>query len=204
MNRSTRLKLLGFHLLAISLMLIPSSQAQKSELLGELRFEAGNKPAKTSGVWIDGQYLGYLKELKGSKRVILMPGEHQISVRQAGFHNFEQSVVIEPGQTLSLRVNMDKDPDAKYPAVTAELKISADPDRAAVFLDERYVGHAHEFSGMGRGMLVSPGKHRLKIALPGFQTVETEIVLVASQKYEIKTDLLKGTISQAEPLIKQP
>lgn len=56
----------------------------------------------------------------------------------------------------------------------------------------------------GRTIQVSPGKHRIKIALPGYQVFETEVNLLPNQKFTVKTDLVKGSITQAGPLIKQP
>jgi hypothetical protein len=53
-------------------------------------------------------------------------------------------------------------------------------------------------------MAISPGKHRIKIELPGYRTFETEVNLLAGQKSEIKTELVKGSIEQAGPLIKEP
>src|SRR6266487_3229493 len=54
-----------------------------------------------------------------------------------------------------------------------------------------------------RGMLVSPGKHRVKIALPGYQAFETEVNLLPKQKITIKTDLAPGSITEAGPSIKK-
>jgi len=59
------------------------------------------------------------------------------------------------------------------------------------------VGNVSEFSGIGHGMLVSAGKHRVKIALPGYQAFETEVSLLARQKITIKTDLQPVSVSQA-------
>lgn len=53
-------------------------------------------------------------------------------------------------------------------------------------------------------MLVSPGRHQIKIALPGYQAFETEFNLLPHQKFTIKTDLEKGSITQADNLIRQP
>jgi hypothetical protein len=50
----------------------------------------------------------------------------------------------------------------------------------------------------------SSGTHRIKIELPGYRTYETEINLLAGQKSEVKTELAKGSIEQAGPLIKKP
>lgn len=168
------------------------SAAQNSEILGEVRFQPDNGPAKTAGVWVDGKYVGYLKELKGSKKLLLLPGQHEISVRKAGYRSVDQTITVEPNGVQTLRVSLVKDPRAQFPTISGEVRLSIEPDRAAVFVDDQYAGHANEFGGVGRAMLLSPGKHRIKITLPGYQSFETEIEVRANQKYEIKTQLPKG------------
>ena len=64
---------------------------------------------KTSGVWIDGQYVGYVGELKDDKKVLLLPGEHEISVRHSGYTDFTEKVVVEPGKRIVVPVIMQKD-----------------------------------------------------------------------------------------------
>jgi hypothetical protein len=168
-----------------------------NDVLGELQLEGATKVEKTSGVWIDGQYLGYLDELKGSKKILLLPGEHKITVRQNSYHDFTQDVTMHPGEKQVLTVKMVKDPSYVMPKVTAELKISVTPDRAAVFLDGRYVGHAAEFGG---GLIVAPGHRKISISLPGYQIFSAEVDLAPKQKFEIKTDLLKS----GEPHMTEP
>jgi len=180
------------------------SAQEKNEVLGEIQFIGAGKVEKTSGVWVDGQYVGYLDELTGTKKVMLLPGEHEIAVRQSGYKDFSQKVVVEPGKKTILRVQMERDPRFQYPAVFAQIKLKVTPDRAAVFLDDGFVGHVREFSAVGRKMLLSPGKHRIKIALAGYQTFETEVNLLPKQKFTLKTDLAKGSITEADPLIKKP
>jgi hypothetical protein len=184
-------------------LLFAASTTAQSQVMGKIRFVGVSKVEKTSGVWIDGGYVGYLGELKEDNTVALLPGEHEIAVRQAGYQDFQQKVVVEPGTQLVLRVAMQKDPLAEYPKVTAQVKLEVAPDRAAVFLDDTFVGHVQEFRGLARSMLVSAGKHRIKIALPGYQTFETEINLLPRQKFTIKTELIKGSITHADPLIKK-
>jgi hypothetical protein len=203
MATPTKLKMLNLGLVLCSLLLLTDALYAQNEVLGEIQFVGATKAEKTSGVWVDGQYVGYLNELKGSKKVLLLPGQHEIAVRQSGYKDFTHKVVVEPGQKQILHVRMEKDLQARFPVESAEVKISVQPNRAAVFVDDVYVGHVHEFGGVGRAMLLSPGKHRIKIALPGYQTFETEINLLAKQRYEIKTELRKGSITQAESLIKQ-
>jgi hypothetical protein len=172
-----------------------------NEVMGELQFEGKSKVEKTSGVWIDGGYVGYLKELKGSKKVLLLPGEHSISVRQDGYQDFTQQVTVQPGQKFVVNVVMSKAATPPMPSVTATVKIVVNPNRAAVFVDGQFAGHVGEFEGAGRGMLVAPGPHNIKVALPGYQTFETRIDALANQKVEVKTDLLKNDAA-ADPMLK--
>ena len=73
----------------------------------------------------------------------------------------------------------------------AELRLDIQPKRAAVFVDDNYMGHGGDFGGRFHSMLVSPGKHRLKVALAGYQNYETEIDAVASNKSQMKIVLEK-------------
>jgi hypothetical protein len=163
-----------------------------NDVLGEIELVGDSKVEKTSGVWVDGQYLGYLQELKGSKKILLLPGEHDITVRQDGYTDFAQKLSVKPGAKQVIHVKMERDPRLRMPTQTAEIKLNVVPNRAAVFVDGLFVGHVAEFNGLGRGLLVAPGKRRITISLPGYQTFETDIQLVTNQKSAIRTRLLKG------------
>ena len=189
-------------LLLVSALLRPAPMYAENDVMGEIQFEGKSHVEKTSGVWVDGQYVGYLKELKGSKKVLLLPGEHVITVRQDGYQDFTERILVQPGQKEVVRVAMEKAPTGPLPDVMATVKIAVNPSRAAVFLDGLFVGHVGEFEGMGRGMLVAPGTHQIRIALPGYQTFETDINPLANQKVEIKTELVKTGAPLAGPLVK--
>jgi hypothetical protein len=163
-----------------------------------------SKVAKTSGVWIDGQYVGFVGELKGSNRLRLLPGDHDIVVRQAGYSDFNKKVIVEPRAVVSVRVSMERDPRFVYPdrKTSSEVRLDVQPTRAAVFLDDVYVGTVDEYYGLQHAMLVAPGKHRFKIALPGFRTFETELVLFPRQKFALRTELVGGSINDADPIIR--
>ena len=190
-------------LAALILLLSAAESYADNRVMGEVQFEGASKVERDSGVWIDGQYLGYLKELKGDKKVMLLPGEHEISVRQAGLENFVRKIVVEPGQKQTVRVAMQKSVGWSTPSATATLKLTVQPHRAAVFLDDWYVGHVGEFGGKFHSMLIAAGKHRIKIELAGYRTFETEVNLLAGQKSEVKTDLVKGSIQQNDAMVKQ-
>ena len=184
-------------------MLFCCASIAQNQVLGEIQLVGRTKADKTSGVWVDGQYLGYVNELKDDKKILLLPDEHEIIVRQSGYTDFSQKLTVEPRKKTVLKVVMVKDPRAQFPKVSSEIKLQVTPERAAVFVDDAFAGSVSEFMGVGRAMLVSPGKHRIKIALPGYQVFDTEVSLLPHQKITIKTDLLPGSITQAGPSIKQ-
>ena len=186
--------------LALVWCLVPGRvSAQSNDVLGEIQFEGKTNVEKTSGVWVDGQYVGYLNELKGSKKLLLLPGEHDITVRQAGYLDSTHKVAVRAGEKQTIEVKMEKDTRVQFPQVTAEIKLDVKPNRAAVFVDGVFLGHVAEFNGIGKALLVAPGKRRVKLTLPGYQTFETDIDLVANQKSTIKTEMVAGGPAEGSP-----
>lgn len=172
-------------------LLVISHSAKANQVLGEVELLGATKVENSAGVWVDGQYLGYLKELRGSKKILLLPGAHEITVREDGYHEFSQKIDVRPGEKQTLSVKLDKDTQFKLPTVFSDIKLSVTPDRAAVFVDGQYVGHAGELGGIGKSLQVAPGHRKITVSLPGYQSFSTEVDLAPNQKFQIKTDLIK-------------
>jgi hypothetical protein len=184
---------LVFPVLVFFLWVQINTYGQQSPKMGEVRFTADNQDERDSGVWIDGKYAGYVKELKGDRKVILPSGEHELLIRQAGYKDFTKKLVVEADQVQTIAVVLEENPKLIYPGKdAAEFRLDIQPKRAAVFVDDGYMGHGGDFGGRFHSMLVSPGKHRLKITLDGYKTYETEIDAVASSKSQMKILLEKS------------
>lgn len=186
---------------------VSSAQDQQTpttanQVMGQVEFVGKTKAEKTAGVWVDGQYVGFVNELKGDKKVLLLPGEHTISARQTGYLELTQKIVTEPGKKTILTITLEKDPKAQFSASNAQIKLKVSPERAAVFVDGQFAGTANQFQGVGRAMLIAPGKHHIKIGLVGYQPFETDVTLSPNQKFTIKTELVEGSTLQADPSIK--
>lgn len=190
-------------IVAMFLVSMAGVSAAENQVLAEVRFEFHNRAEKTAGVWVDGQYMGYAKELKGNKKVLLMPGKHEIVVRQPWYKDFTEEAVLEPGEVHTVNISLAKNAVAPSKAATGELKISAVPDRAAVFVDEQFTGHVNEFNGVGKALLLTPGQHHVRIALPGYLPFETVVDLRPHQKLKIETALQKGSITDAGGLVSE-
>jgi archaellum component FlaG (FlaF/FlaG flagellin family) len=182
---------------------VGAARAQNTnQVLGQVNFEGKTNIDKSSGVWVDGQYLGYVDELKGNKKLLLVPGKHEIAVRQVGYKDIRVTIEVNPGGTNIVTVRMEKDPNSINANATGEVKLKVTPDRAAVFVDGNYAGYVHQFGGVKRAMLIAPGKHRIKIALPGYRDFETEITVRANQKVTVKTELVPASITAEAPELK--
>jgi hypothetical protein len=186
----------------LSMILVCPVQAE-NRVLAELRFLAHGSAEKTAGVWVDGQYVGYVKELNGNKKLLLLPGKHEIVVRQPWYKDSVEQAVLEPGEVHTITISLAKDGRTPPKSATGELKISTTPERAAVFVDDQFAGHANEFDGLGKAMLLTPGQHRVRIALPGYLPFETVVDLRPHQKLKIQTALVKGSITEAGALVSQ-
>src|SRR5215475_31587 len=171
--------MLGRTTLFFSVILLASSCLVHADnsVLAEVRFIAHNRAERGAGVWIDGQYVGYTKELAGDKKMLLLPGEHEIIVRQPWYRDYVEQAVLEPGEVHVVNLSLVKETRGPSRDATGELKISVTPTRAAVFVDEQFAGHVDEFDGVGKAMLLTPGRHSVRLALPGYLPFETVVDL---------------------------
>src|SRR5438445_8847064 len=119
---------------------------------------------KKAGVWVDGQYVGFVKELNEGKKMLLLPGKHAIVVRQAWYQDYVEQGLLEPGEIHTIKLAMAKESHVATACATSELKIDATPPRAPVVVDEQFAGHVDEFDGVAKAMLLTPGKHRVRVA----------------------------------------
>jgi hypothetical protein len=190
-------------ILTLMAVLVGMAQAE-DRVQSELKFVAHNKAEKTAGVWVDGQYVGFVNELTGDKKIVLLPGKHDVIVRQAWYKDYTEQVILEPGRASVINVSLVRDQHPVAHEATGELKISATPTRAAVFVDNQFAGHVDEFGGAGKAMLLTPGRHNVRVALPGYLPFETVVDLRPHQKLKIQTDLVKGSITEAGTLVNQP
>ena len=106
---------------------------------------------------------------------------------------------MNPGGTNIVTVRLEKDPNSVNANATGEAKLKVTPERAAMFVYGNYAGYVHQFGGVKRAMLIVPGKHHIKITLPGYRDFETDITVQANQKVTVKTALTPASITAEAP-----
>jgi hypothetical protein len=187
----------------ISLAAVSPVAWSDNDLLGEVELVSATRVERDAGVWVDGQYVGHVKELDGHKGLLLVPGEHRLLLKLVGYRDVESDVVVAPGQKRTFSVAMAAETDAVYPSKdqTGKVRLSVEPARAAVFVNGAYAGHVDRFDGH-RGMRLAAGTYEFRITLPGYRPFETTMTVLTDQEYEIKTDLQEGSMAdQSDDLV---
>lgn len=191
----------AYRLIAVAALALGAIAAAfaANPMLAEVEIDAAGRAERNAGVWVDGQYVGHVHQLRGKSRLALLPGRHELLFKLVGYEDVKRDVTLEPGERYTFRLSMQERAALEFPTKeqTASLVLDVDPKDAAVFVNDRYAGHVDRFDG-GSGMRLRAGTYRLKITLPGYRPFETQITLAPSQRYEIRTTLAKGTIAEQD------
>lgn len=169
-------------------------------MLAEVEIKAASRTERDAGVWVDGQYVGYVRQLRGKSRLKLLPGERELVFKLVGYEEVRRNVTLEPGERYQYRLTMDAQDDLEFPedTATAHLALSVSPPDAAVFVNDQYAGNVQRFR---KGLRLKAGTYRIRIALPGYQPFESEMTLRAGQRYEVRTALAKGSITERDNVL---
>lgn len=199
-SSSNFVRLLGLSVLVLLFASDIRATAGQTARAAEVHFTADTEDERDAGVWIDGKYAGYVNELKGDRKVTLAPGEHDIAIHAAGYKDFDKKVTVQSGDVQTVAVVFEENPKAVFPGSNAvDVKLDIQPKRAAVFVDGGYMGHGGDLGGWFRSMLVSPGKHHIRVELNGYRPYETEITAVENGKLRLKIVLERSSEPPSPP-----
>lgn len=162
-------------------------------ILGEVEMKAASKIERNAGVWLDGQYVGFVRDIEGKGKLVMVPGEHRLLIKLVGYQDVASTIVLDPGEHTEYRVSMVQASNVSYPEKdeTARVRFSVEPEDAAIFVDGAFVGHVDRFNGHA-GLRLASGTYGITVALPGYQAFDTKLSVRAGQRYELKTKLLEG------------
>jgi hypothetical protein len=95
-----------------------------------------------------------------------------------------------PADAESWRTPGPSEGDAA-PASQGRFRFEVEPDDAAVYLDDRYVGTAEELGGLSRGLRVAPGRHTVTVVRPGYGTKTVEVEAKPGAAIDVVIELEK-------------
>lgn len=136
-----------------------------------------------AGVFVDGKYIGPAGNFGIGRKYSVASGEHEIRLLEPRYEEVVTRVTIQPGKTTKLAQTMKALPPAKPPFGILR---TISPDKfAAVYVNDRFMGHAGEFNNPVQGLKLNPGDYKVKIVPPGATEGHEEQVKIETDKVTI-------------------
>jgi hypothetical protein len=133
-----------------------------------------------AGVFIDGKYMGPAANFRIGRKYAVAPGEHEVKLVDPRYEEVTTKVSIEAGKTFTLRETMKALPVPKPPF--GRLRVQHPDKFAAVYLNDKYCGHADEFNNSAQGVLLNPGSYDLRVEpTGGGQPISQKITIEADK-----------------------
>jgi hypothetical protein len=85
----------------------------------------------------------------------------------------------------------------------AELRVSAKPEEAAVYVDGFYAGVVDDFDGIFQGLPLPPGGHTIVLYLEGYRTERHNVYLRPASSFKLRSTLERltaGRVSEPPPV----
>ncbi len=146
---------------------------------GSLRVKAN--PGR-AGVFVDGKYLGPAANFKIARTYQVASGEHELKLVDPRYEEFTTKITIQPGKKTTVAQALTALPAPKPPFGRLRTE---NPDKfAAVYINDKFMGHVDEFSNPSQFLLIHPGQYTVKIVPTSGQPV-TQTVTIEADKITI-------------------
>lgn len=132
-----------------------------------------------AGVFVDGKYLGPAANFKVARTYSVPAGEHEVKLVDPRYEEITEKVTITAGKKTALHETMKAMPLAKPPFGILRTE---SPDKfAAVYVNDKFYGHAGEFNNSVQGLLLNPGEYDVKIVPASGAPVTKHVTIVADK-----------------------
>ena len=133
-----------------------------------------------AAVYVDGQYFGPAARFASSRKYLIAPGQHQITLVDPRCEDATATVTIIAGKTAKITETLKPKPEPKPPFGT--LKVICPHNLAAVMMNDHFVGHVDEFNNWPQGLQTSPGTYDVRVDLYGGESELWENVTLTANK----------------------
>jgi hypothetical protein len=161
--------------------LLLSSLACAAADTGRLKTEV--KPGR-AGVFVDGKYVGPAANFKIARTYEVAPGDHEVKLSEPRYEEIVRKVTITAGKTTVLTETMTALPPAKPPF--GRLRTENSDHFAAVYVNDRFMGHVDEFSNFAQALLLNPGTYEVKIVPLNGSTVTKSVTIEVDKTVIVK------------------
>ena len=137
-----------------------------------------------AGVFIDGNYVGPAADFKMAQTYEAAPGEHEVRLVDPRYQEIVKKVVITSGKKTVLKETMTALLPAKPPF--GKLRVQNVDHFAAVYVNEKFMGHVDEFSNGAQALLLNPGTYEVKVVPLDGPTVTKSVTIEVDKTAIVK------------------
>ena len=132
-----------------------------------------------AGVFVDGKYLGPAANFKVARKYPVAAGEHELKLVDPRYEEVTEKVTITPGKKTEVRKTLTALSLARPPF--GRLRTVSSDKFAAVYVNDKFYGHAGEFNNPLQGLLLKPGEYDVKI-VPASGPPVTKHITIEAEK----------------------
>jgi PEGA domain-containing protein len=132
-----------------------------------------------AGVFVDGKYLGPAANFRVARTYSVAAGDHDVKLVDPRYEELTAKVTVKAGKKTTLHETLKELPPAKPPF--GRLRTENNDKFAAVYVNDRFMGHVDEFSNGAQGLLLNPGEYTVKI-VPASGSPITHTVKIEADK----------------------
>ena len=137
-----------------------------------------------AGVFVDGKYLGPAANFRIARTYPVAAGEHELKLADPRYEELTAKVTITAGKKTTVQETLKELPPAKPPF--GRLRTESADKFAAVYVNDKYMGHAGEFNNSVQGLLLNPGEYNVRIVPASGSPVTQTVKLEADKAVTVK------------------
>jgi hypothetical protein len=141
------------------------------------------KPGR-AGVFVDGKYLGPAANFRVARTYQVAAGEHELKLVDPRYEELTAKVTINPGKKTTLAETLKALPPPKPPF--GRIRTENADKFAAVYVNDKFMGHVDEFSNSSQGLLINPGEYTVRIAPTNGQPITQKVTVEADKTVIVK------------------
>jgi hypothetical protein len=152
--------------------------------------QSGSAYLKTSvnpgraGVFVDGKYVGPAGNFGIGRKYALAAGQHQIKLVDPRYEELSTTVDLKAGKTTKLAETLKALPAPKGPF--GSLRTPVQEKYAAVYINEKYYGHAGEFNNPTQVLMLPVGEYSVRVEPSSGSPVTQKIKIEAGKTVIVK------------------
>ena len=140
--------------------LLTAAGALTAQQAGSAHLKTNVSPGR-AGVFVDGKYIGPAGNFGMGRKYAIPPGQHQVKLVDPRYEEFSTTVDLKAGQTTKLEQSLKPLPPPKGPL--GGLRTPVPEKYAAVYINDKYYGHAGEFNNSSQKLMLPEGEYTVRV-----------------------------------------